>query len=405
MSAQFERQARANERDRKRAIRGKIKELRSRLRHAKRWRAQRLRDVRRVCRAALRLARQRAKEIRASERARAKLATQHRIAELYQTERSACEARKVQARHKAAEGAARASALLAAELEDVRRERIYADPNPLRRKGSKPRRATAAELRAESDDEVRGNIPAELVPVWERKKAKIKPTAHATRTEVFLEWAAEHGPEVRAIVDAEIEASVAELVREEAAQRRALGEGGPRAKAPRKPSRSKRAYRAALIAALGIRPEQRGDRYRLTTDELLDSLRRNDPARAHELQRAWPEWAPEVHDPAAPGPRVPTPQIGSAAFAKQSAARARGMAPPSSSRRTLAQAIAELTPELGSRDLSAVLTAIDAYDPERLALLLDTFEARGVSLSTPSRHVMLAAAARGSSSSAAMAPF
>ena len=58
---------------------------------------------------------------------------------------------------------------------------------------------TARERRAESDDEVRANIPRELHAVFERVKRGLPRKDRASRTEVFLEWVAEHGAEVAEI--------------------------------------------------------------------------------------------------------------------------------------------------------------------------------------------------------------
>lgn len=67
-------------------------------------------------------------------------------------------------------------------------------------------RRSRKEASAESDDEVRANIPLELVPVFDRVKRQIKGTERKTRTEAFLEWTESHPDEVLAA-----EAEAAEL--------------------------------------------------------------------------------------------------------------------------------------------------------------------------------------------------
>lgn len=62
----------------------------------------------------------------------------------------------------------------------------------------KPRRSRAEAL-SESDDEVRGNIAPELVPIFNRVRRDIKGSARRTRTEAFLEWVEAHPDEVSAL--------------------------------------------------------------------------------------------------------------------------------------------------------------------------------------------------------------
>jgi len=76
---------------------------------------------------------------------------------------------------------------------------------------SKPR-VTSRERRDESDDEVRDNLPAELLLLWEREKRRIKATPKRTRTEAFLEWVHEHP-------DAQLEAQLGALPSDEEMRR------------------------------------------------------------------------------------------------------------------------------------------------------------------------------------------
>lgn len=82
------------------------------------------------------------------------------------------------------------------------------------------RMKSAREVRGESDDEVRGNIPADLIPLFERIKRQIKPGPRKSRTESFLEYVeANPGEEFHAIED-KTEALVRELERQQRSGRR-----------------------------------------------------------------------------------------------------------------------------------------------------------------------------------------
>jgi hypothetical protein len=84
------------------------------------------------------------------------------------------------------------------------------------------KRATKAERRAESDDEVRGNIPAEFVSLFERVKGRVKGSPRMTRTEAFLHYAHEHPDEVLVSLEDRTDQLVRELEeRERAAARSA----------------------------------------------------------------------------------------------------------------------------------------------------------------------------------------
>lgn len=78
-----------------------------------------------------------------------------------------------------------------------------------------------AERRAESDDSVRRNLPAELVPVFDKIKRSIKAGPRRTRTEAFLEWAHEHPAEVLAIQAEHVGSDVARMVADEHERERA----------------------------------------------------------------------------------------------------------------------------------------------------------------------------------------
>ena len=77
------------------------------------------------------------------------------------------------------------------------------------------RRASASERRSESDDEVRINVPPELVALFERVKRGIKGSPRETRTEEFLRYAESHAGEVLAALDDKTEAVIRDLERQE----------------------------------------------------------------------------------------------------------------------------------------------------------------------------------------------
>lgn len=198
--------------------RDRLRTLRQHIRNAKKLRTTRLREVRGLCRRARKQGRERAKEIRRQHREAARQQVEaERRAEL-----QACESRKLQAVAHAVNATERAAARLQAEQELQRARSRWA------RKEGTALRAKARELRAESDDEVAGNIPPELEPVWRARSHKFKASPHKTRTEAFTEWAAEHPGDVRLILDAELEESIADLIRAESRQRRELEGYGSR---------------------------------------------------------------------------------------------------------------------------------------------------------------------------------
>ena len=77
------------------------------------------------------------------------------------------------------------------------------------------KRATSAERRAESDDVVRGNLPPELVGLFNRVKRSIKAGPRETRTEAFLRYAEEHPSEYLESIDDKTEALIRDLERQQ----------------------------------------------------------------------------------------------------------------------------------------------------------------------------------------------
>jgi hypothetical protein len=194
--------------------REKLRELREHLRHAKLLRRQRAREVVIACRQA----RVRLKAARKATRAR----YLHDLAAAKERERLAsrtqCDARKTQVRAKSSSRIDRALRALGHERSHQQTMSVLRDKNPLRaKKLGHVRRGDALQ---ESDSEVRGNIPRDLLPVWLAVRSKIKSTPRRSRTETFLEWVQEHQAQVERILDRQIERDVAELVRNEAELRK-----------------------------------------------------------------------------------------------------------------------------------------------------------------------------------------
>jgi len=83
------------------------------------------------------------------------------------------------------------------------------------------RRASSAERKSESDDQVRDNLPSDLVPVFDRVRRSIRATPRMSRTEAFLKWAEENPSEVVAVEAARAEREVAALIRQHELESRA----------------------------------------------------------------------------------------------------------------------------------------------------------------------------------------
>ena len=90
-------------------------------------------------------------------------------------------------------------------------------------------RVTRIERQAESDDEVRVNIPPDLVPLFERVKRSIKASPRMSRTEAFLKYAEEHPEEVLEVIEDKTEAMIRELEAQHRDARRAARRPGRRA--------------------------------------------------------------------------------------------------------------------------------------------------------------------------------
>ncbi len=119
-----------------------------------------------------------------------------------------------------------------------------------RRKGKGLRaRPGLARTRTETDDEVRGNIPPELVALFERVKRDIRASPRKTRTEAFLEYAEAHPGEEWDALEGAIDREIAELERRQAManpkKKKAKKKAKKRAVAPKRSKAKKAKKRAA----------------------------------------------------------------------------------------------------------------------------------------------------------------
>lgn len=83
-------------------------------------------------------------------------------------------------------------------------------------------RSTSRERGQESDDEVRSNIPAEMVTVFNAVRRHIKGTARKSRSEAFMQWAEENPGEVFALMQHSADRELAKLIAEQERAEREL---------------------------------------------------------------------------------------------------------------------------------------------------------------------------------------
>ena len=191
------------EREDRRKKRERLAELRIELRGARAQRKGAIKSAVERCRIERLAARERARALRIRG-----LAELREAARLERTSaRDACAVSKGEARGKGAIERRRAE--LAAEA------KYQADMRRIERSNRARRvehpHATYVERRSESDDEVRANVSAELVPLFERLKRGIKGSPRMTRTEAFMKYAEEHPDEVLSVIDDKTDALIREL--------------------------------------------------------------------------------------------------------------------------------------------------------------------------------------------------
>jgi len=167
------------------------------------------------CRAARQTLRERQRE----ERARVRAHLNAELAAERQKLRQRCEARKVKIRVLAR----RSEDAALREWDEERRyqAQLRRAESAFNRKTAAAERRSSKERRAESDDEVRSNIPAELVRIFERVKRTVRGNPRMSRTEAFLHWVEEHPDDVYAIQEAEAEKSLRKLLAEQTRLERA----------------------------------------------------------------------------------------------------------------------------------------------------------------------------------------
>jgi hypothetical protein len=204
--------------EQKRQARAHLFALRQAIRDARASHAQAIIHAKQSCRAARLDARQRASELRA----RLLLELRVAVAAERQAARTSCATLRGEARA-AKEKRARAHLELQAEQQFRREMRRIERANRARR--AELVSASRRERQQESDDEVRGNIPPELVALFERVGRKIKGSDRMTRTEAFLHYAEEHPNEVLLSMDDRTEETIRELEKQAAKAERDMARG------------------------------------------------------------------------------------------------------------------------------------------------------------------------------------
>lgn len=196
----------AMRRDLRRKDKEKLAELRAGIKRARQERKDRIATARASCREA-------ARELRARQRA-------ERIAE-----RASCARSVVLVRKLGADLVRKTRGELADERGFQASQRL-AERHARERLREDRRGMTAAQRRAErareSDDEVRNNLPRELVEVFDKVKRHVKAGPRRSRTEAFLEWTTDHPARVYEIQEAAHARKLARLEREERALSKAM---------------------------------------------------------------------------------------------------------------------------------------------------------------------------------------
>jgi hypothetical protein len=193
------------EREHRHKARRKLVSLREHVRAARLARRNALLEVTTRCRSERIAVRERTR----LERLQALQALRETLHAERQAARDACSLRRDEAKKATSDAIERARAELSAERkyqEDLRR---IEHGNRERRRGV--HRSTSTERRSESDDEVRANIPPELVSLFEKVKRGVRASLRESRTEAFLRYAEEHPDEVLRAIDDKTDAVIREL--------------------------------------------------------------------------------------------------------------------------------------------------------------------------------------------------
>ena len=201
-------QATAERRARQREARAKVAHLRAQLRSALAAKKQRMRELASAIRAE-----------RVALRDRIIANRKRFLEELRSWERTQrAEAREAWARRR---GEARAEALgdIARARAETAAERAHA--TELRRIEREVHARAAGHAQAQTDDDVRALVPAELVPLFDRLKQSIRGGAKRSRAEVFLHLAAQRTEDVFKVVEPRVEQMIRDTILELARTRRA----------------------------------------------------------------------------------------------------------------------------------------------------------------------------------------
>jgi hypothetical protein len=204
-------------RDQRRQQREHREDLRAQVRQARAERHAALVDAKTRCRNERRAVRERLQALR--ERVLQDL--QETVAGERAAAKETCSIRQNEAR-RVSDRIKRVRAELEAERTFQRDMRRIERAN--RQRTREAHRTTAAEHRAQSDDAVVGNIPPELVSLWERVKRSIRGSDRMSRTEAFLEYAESHPDEVLEAIEDRTDALVRELEMRERDAARSLRE-------------------------------------------------------------------------------------------------------------------------------------------------------------------------------------
>jgi hypothetical protein len=181
-----------------------IRDLRQQIQAAQVRKRKALADVRRQCRASRVRVRAAVKLYRASERERLR----REIAELRTAARQKCQRRLARVRELGS------GKIEQRKAEKAARERLDRELQAVEGRLRKRRETSKRSHREESDDEVRSNLEAELVPVWNRIRRSVKGTPWISRTEAFLQWVEENPEEVVHFQQIEAEAATERLIKQ-----------------------------------------------------------------------------------------------------------------------------------------------------------------------------------------------
>jgi hypothetical protein len=193
---------------------------------------QELRDARAMRIAAIKQAKERCKADRIAARARVRQLRARLLEELREAVRQ--ERRQALSECNRAIDDARAIAnrvqRARAELEAERRFRRQMGriERANRQRVREAKRASSAERRKESDEEVAASISPELLPVWQRVRGSIRGSERMSRLETFLKWVEEHPSELVSALEDRTDEVIRDLERREREARRALKRPVPR---------------------------------------------------------------------------------------------------------------------------------------------------------------------------------